>query len=486
MHHQIGSYILSERVAVTDVGTVWRGYDRGGGGPVHVKVGEPRFAELRVSMQALRSVQEQQPLHQPGQLGVVSIRDCFLSDQGAAVLVTDHPQGRRVADAVAAYDGAYRQVAHFFREAAMILKAYHDVGMTHGDISPRTLWVDDSDLPVFAEFGMGVRQDALQSSEPPRQGDEGRERKFRLDQRADLFALGTVMYLLLSGETATEHPLAEMSSPHSVADDIAPIDRVALEAPTELRAICSQLLATDPVHRYLDADSLIRDLDAYLYGNRSRPSVKLAFVIVGALVVGLFGLWGVTGGGPSRIVDVKLLVARADGPKGEFERIATADHASYAGDALRLDIVLSKPANVVVIYRSPDGRAFMWDVATPSRSNQIAFSIPVNASSNGWRVPSPGGVGVLVVVSAADLAKIEALVELELMSVGEPPQTYNAITWRGGNLSRRSELNTSADTGARSRKQRGKSFPQYADLLIKNIQPSADDVAIGWLYVIGE
>lgn len=473
MTRQIGSYILSEQIAVSDVGTVWRGYDRGGGGPVHIKVGEPRVAELRASKVGADEV---------GQSGVVTVRDSFVSEEGAPVLVTNPPQGRCVAAAYASYDGAHRQVAHLIREAALTLKAFHDAGMTHGDISERTIWIDDADLPVFAEFGMGIRMEALPSSEPKRKGSEGREREFKLNQRADLFALGTVMYLLLSGQKATDHPPAEMSNPHSPADDIASIDTVAPEAPTELRAICGQLLATDPVHRYLDADTLVRDLDAYLHGKRSTPAVKLGFFLIGALLVSLFGIWGVTGGGPARIVDVSLSVRRGANPSEAYKNLATADHASFVGDNLSLKVVLSKPSNVAVFYLDPTGKMHSWGPTTPTRSGERSLTIP---SNNGWRVPPPGGVGVLVVVSADDPEQMAESVQLELMSAGKPPQTYNAITWRGKNLSRQAEQSVKLNVGSSFKKERWKSFEPYADQLIKNILPVADDVAIGWVYVIG-
>ncbi len=476
MAHQIGSYILTEQIAVSDVGTVWRGYDRGGGGPVQVKVGEPRVAQLRISLNELR---------EQGVSGLVSIRDCFVSEDGAPVLVTAPPQGRRIIDAYPSYDGAPRQVAHFIREAAITLKMLHDVGMTHGDISERTVWIDESDLPALAECGMGIRMDANPTSEPPRAGAEGREREFKLNQRADLFALGTVMYRMLSGEQATDRPLAEMSNPHASVDDIAPVDRVAPESPTELRAICSQLLATDPVHRYLDADSLIRDLESYLHGKRSKPAVKLGLVLAGIVLVGLFGIWGVTSGGPARILDVSLEVRRADEPNATYKDLALADHAMRVGDELRLNVILSKPSELAVYYHAPNGILQQWDLEAASSNGGQKLTIPIDAASRGWKVPSPGGVGVFIIVSTDNVESLESIVQLELMSVGQPPKTYVPITWRGKNIQRTLPLIEPINIGADAKKERWKSFEPYADQLIKNIGATADDVVVGWVYVIG-
>ncbi len=475
MTRQIGSYILTEQIVVSDVGTVWRGYDRGGGGPVQVKVGEPRVSESRGS----KVIADE--LHQSG---IVAIRDSFLAEDGAPVLVTEPPQGRCLANAYISYDGDYRQIAHLIRECAMTLSVYHNAGMTHGDISERTIWIDESDLPVFAEFGMGIRLDAMPSSEPKGKGSEGREREFKLNVRGDLFALGTVMYRLLSGEQATDRPLAELSNPFSDFDDIPPVDRAAPEAPTELRAICGQLLATDPIHRYLDAETLVRDLESYLHGKRSKPAVKLGFVLVGVLLVGLFGIWGVIGGGPARILDVTMNVRRADAGE-KVEDLSTAAISARTGDGLFLDVILSKPSNVAVYYRDSDGKLHTWKVAKPDRPNQQKFSLPVGASSSGWPIPSPGGVGVFVIVSADNLGEMDGLVDLELMSVGKPPKTFVPIIWRGMNLIGYDSQRIESEVITSTNDSRWKSFAPYADQLIKNIQTSADDVVVGWVYVIG-
>ncbi|MCA9249855.1 MAG: hypothetical protein KDA54_01860 [Phycisphaerales bacterium] len=474
MTRQIGSYILTEQVVVTDVGTVWRGYDRGGGGPVHVKVGEPRVSELRGSKAIADELRH---------TGIVPIRDSFVAEDGAPVLVTSPPQERSLADAYVSYDGDYRQIAHLIRECALTLAAYHNAGMTHGDISERTVWIDESDLPVFAEFGMGIRMDAIPSSEPKGKGSEGREREFKLNQRGDLFALGTVMYRLLSGEKATERPLAELSHPFSEFDDIAPIDRAAPEAPTELRAICAQLLATDPIHRYLDAETLVRDIDSYLHGKRSKPAVKFAFVFVGLLMVGLFGIWGVISGGPARILEVTMNVERAGSDSAE--NLAMAELAARTDDALFLDVILSKPSNIAVYYRDSVGTVHAWKVAEPERANQRLFHLPIDATSDGWSIPRPGGVGVFIVVVGDDMDEMDSLVDLELMSVGDPPKTYVPIIWRGKNLVGYATQDLESEVMTPSDESRWKSFAPYADQLIKNIQTNADDVAVGWVYVIG-
>jgi len=337
---QLGTILYREEIATTQIGRVFRGYDRADGQPVEVKLGDPRCAELRADPAMLAKYAHP---------GVVRIRDAAIIDDDTPVLVQDLPEGTSIEEAQPRFDGLYRQIAHFIRETGAILDHAHSLGITHGDISPRTIRVADDDLPRITELGMGMITPASQrvsDSESNATGDPAalRERKFKLDERADVFALGAVMYFMLSGESVSDQPLALLSDPEAPLDDISPIDRVAPEAPTELRAICGQALATDPVHRYLHVRTMVRDLETYLQGKHRKPTVGIAMGVIGVMLVVVFGLWGTVGGGPARIVDVEVTALSGDASPSEAFALATADQALRINDRIRVRAVLSKPA----------------------------------------------------------------------------------------------------------------------------------------------
>ena len=478
---QIGTITFRECIARTHVGDVYRGYDRNGGQPVALKIGDPRRSELRLDTSILPQ------LAHPG---IVRIRDAGTSDNGELVVVSDAPQGRVLTDAASNYDGQYRQVAHLIRELALTLDHMHSVGVTCGDLSPRNIHIGEDELPVISEVGMGLSTPAsLRVAELTRDGAdtaEARERKFKLDERADVFALGCVLYFLLTGDMPTDQPSALMSDPHAPLDDIAPIDIAAPEAPTELRAICAQALATDPVHRYLHAVNVVRDLEAYLYGKRGSPGVKVAFVAVGAALVALFGLWGTVGGGPARIIQAEVLAHRADAAPTDVTPLAAAERSLGMSDRFSVNVQLSKRGYVSVFYRDPAGEIVTLQRGGAAAEPQAQFALPAprDAPQKWWHPPPPGGVGVLIIVSHAEPNLPENLVAGVIAGMDDPPRSYAALVLRGrhiANTAAADALPVQLESDARTRKN----WDEYASQIIKLLDAPCDDVVVGLMYVMG-
>jgi len=470
---------ITREVGRSHVGVVYQGLGAPGNQPVVVKIGDSQRAELRVSPGVFAA------LNHPG---IARLRTATLSEHNEPVIAHDVPAGDPLTMAVRRYEGQYRQIAHFIREAAAVLAHAHALGVTHGDISPRNLYVDPDDGPLFCEFGLGlVTPESVNVADIARSGGDAgaaRERKFKVDERADVFALGNVLYYLLTGSAATEQPLALMSDPDSPHDDIAPIDRVAPEAPTELRAICAQALATDPVHRYLHARDMVRDLESYLYGKRGRPWVKVGMVVVGALMVGLFGLWGTVDGGPARIVAVEAWVVRAGEAEGAPVAIEFAERALSPRDRLELRVQLSRPGFVSVLFRDPEGRVH---VVAPGDDDDAVqqFVIPARGVGpvNGWEVPDQPGGAVLAIVAHSKPSAEIMWIEGTLATVAPPPRSYAALLLYGRHLTRQPMLDT-LPPRADDRMRSSKTFPEYADQLVRELGRRGDDAVIGLVYVM--
>jgi len=98
--------------------------------------------------------------------------------------------------------------------------------------------------------------------------EQARGRVEDIGTRTDVFAIGALLYHLLTGEMPYVPPGANVS-PHNVykmllAGPPAPVKQLAPDAPDELVAICDKATAREPADRYQGPLEMAADLEAYL------------------------------------------------------------------------------------------------------------------------------------------------------------------------------------------------------------------------------
>ena len=95
-----------------------------------------------------------------------------------------------------------------------------------------------------------------------------------LDYRSDQFALGLVMYELVTRTRPFERATTAQTLAATIDEDPAPIDALNPEAPAHLAAIVSRCLAKDPADRYDSTRDLARDLHGVTEGGVRRVSAS--------------------------------------------------------------------------------------------------------------------------------------------------------------------------------------------------------------------
>ena len=119
----------------------------------------------------------------------------------------------------------------------------------------------DDDAPLLTVDGAVVGTPAFMAPEQATGDTEG------LDARADIYAIGSMLYTLLAGHV----PYADSSVSRSPRRTLAalregPPTPLDPSAPAELAAICSKAMARDPRDRYQSMESLAEELRAYREG----------------------------------------------------------------------------------------------------------------------------------------------------------------------------------------------------------------------------
>jgi protein kinase-like protein len=160
--------------------------------------------------------------------------------------------------------------------AAMALAASHAAGVVHGGVTPNNVLFRATGEPLLSDFGVTLRhafaRDPLQSVEslPPET-----LRDDILDQRTDLYGLGVVLHVALTGRWPHPGRLGEHLGERVLRVLGEPVPAINLPGVSvELTTVVARLLAADPAHRPSDAGAVAGQLGSML---SSRPSSHAVF-----------------------------------------------------------------------------------------------------------------------------------------------------------------------------------------------------------------
>ena len=143
------------------------------------------------------------------------------------------------------------------------LAVAHDAGVLHRDLKPDNLMLSSGGVLKIVDFGIARILDATKSitfAGTPRYMSPEQFTGAPLDARSDIFAVGGVLYELLTCEQAFTGDDMQDVSEHIVYGTPRPIQELAPATPSSLVAIVERALAKSPDDRFQDVRSLQRAL----------------------------------------------------------------------------------------------------------------------------------------------------------------------------------------------------------------------------------
>ncbi|WP_240462075.1 AAA family ATPase [Burkholderia sp. Nafp2/4-1b] len=208
----------------------------------------------------------------------------LLRDERSATLVLEDPGGRslRMAQAGPLPIGRFLTVAV---NLASALRSLHSRGLTHNDIRPGNILIDDATQSI-ALTGLGlvssaprerprdgppaIAVEALPYLSPERTGLMNRWS----DSRADLYSLGVVLYEMVTGKLPYRAASAAEWLHCHTAQVPVPVAECIDGVPAQLTAIVARLLSKDAAQRYQTAAGLEHDLRRCLDAWRKSGNVE--------------------------------------------------------------------------------------------------------------------------------------------------------------------------------------------------------------------
>lgn len=159
------------------------------------------------------------------------------------------------------------------------VQAAHSAGLVHCDLKPGNILVSSADEPKVTDFGIAVRAGQPRMDTPDYGGDHPignmafiSPEQFRAEDGclsipSDIYALGGVLFYLITGELPNGRTVDEVRRNHDPRQGRreAPSPAAANRAiDHDLDAVCRRAMAVSPEARYSSAGALADDLDTWL------------------------------------------------------------------------------------------------------------------------------------------------------------------------------------------------------------------------------
>ncbi len=251
-------------------GTVWRARDTLLQRDVAVKVPrKDRVIGMNMSL-FLREARAAAKLRHPN---IVAIHEVGEEDS-SAFIVSDLVDGVSLRIWLETVRPSNTKSAMLVAKLATAAHHAHEHGVVHRDLKPSNILIDLRGEPHIADFGLAKR-DAVEDSlaidgqlvgtpayMSPEQANGAHE---AVDRRTDVYALGAILYELLTGQRAFSGEMSLMLNQIRHVPPQSP-RKIKPEIPRELEAICLKCLAKAPAERYATAQDLANDLHRHIGG----------------------------------------------------------------------------------------------------------------------------------------------------------------------------------------------------------------------------
>ncbi|MBN9122743.1 MAG: serine/threonine protein kinase, partial [Planctomycetes bacterium] len=255
---------LLEVVGRGAFGEVWKAFDPVLQKHVAVKVSRPdRPTPVAAFLDEARKV-----ALLPRHPAIVQVYDVGASPDGWYI-VSEFIDGESLRDRAAAGRLPFEQAARVVATVAGALHAAHLAGLVHRDVKPGNILLDRTGNAYLTDFGLAVREED-QSAErskvsgtlaymPPEQisGDT-----HLLDGRADVYALGAVLYELLTGRMVFRAADVDEYREQILRREPRPPRAIDAAVPEELERVCLKCLAKEVKDRYRTARDVAIELEA--------------------------------------------------------------------------------------------------------------------------------------------------------------------------------------------------------------------------------
>lgn len=268
---QLGPYEIIAELGSGGMGKVYKAYHRQLDRMVAIKVmlmADPADRErLRFLSEAKLTAQLRHP-------NIVAIHDVATEGE-TDYIVMEFIEGESLAAMLKRSRPSPRRSLEIMKEVSLAIDYAHTMGIIHRDLKPANIMVEKkSGRAVVMDFGLAKK---ISGKTLTQTGDvvgtpqymapeQALGKQKEISPRTDIYALGTIMYELLTGSPAFTGTTPYKLLFNILNKEVIPPRKRNSKLAADLDTICLKALEKEPARRYENARAMAEDMERFLSG----------------------------------------------------------------------------------------------------------------------------------------------------------------------------------------------------------------------------
>jgi len=263
----LGQFEIIEEIGRGGMATVYRARQRSVNRVVAVKILPPSLMHDPSFLERFtREVEVITQLEHPHILPIIDYGEA----EGVPYIAMRYLGGGSLEQRMRRNPPTLHELVKPMRQIAQALDHAHGQGVIHRDLKPGNIMLDESGNAYLSDFGIArVLGSQLTGSlivGTPAYMSPEQANGLPLDGRSDIYALGVVLFEMLTGRSPyeAETPMAMLLK--HITEPMPAVRLFNPEIPAEVEAVISRATAKDPDERYVSATQMMDALEAAVQG----------------------------------------------------------------------------------------------------------------------------------------------------------------------------------------------------------------------------
>jgi hypothetical protein len=233
--------------------------------------GEQELARFRAEAEAVARLQH------PNIVQIFAVGE----HEGLPYFSMEFCGGGSLAESIAGTPQPAAAAAELVETLARAMHAAHRAGIVHRDLKPANVLLAEDGTPKVTDFGLAKKLEevgqtwsgAILGTASFMAPEQAAGKSKAVGPAADVYALGAILYVLLTGQPPFQAPTDLDTILQVVGAEPMLPRRLNPQVPRDLETICLKCLEKDPRNRYATAADLAEDLRSFRAGEpiRARP-----------------------------------------------------------------------------------------------------------------------------------------------------------------------------------------------------------------------